>query len=121
MAAKDSVRSPAVEDYAKAIFSLQSRGAEPVSTNALAERLEITSGSVSAMLKKLDELGLITHVPYRGVRLTAERAIDRQAAAEQLAALTEAGRQQQRQAAWLIQRLVNRQNRDARRSAAPDA
>src|SRR2546421_12229931 len=71
MAAKDSVRSPAVEDYAKAIFSLQSRGAEPVSTNALAERLEITSGSVSAMLKKLDELGLITHVPYRGVRLTA--------------------------------------------------
>jgi len=71
MAAKDSLRSSAVEDYAKAIFSLQSRGAEPVSTNALAERLEITPGSVSAMLKKLDELGLITHEPYRGVRLTA--------------------------------------------------
>src|ERR1700704_4009559 len=70
MAAKDSLRSPAVEDYAKAIFSLQSRSAEPVSTNALAERLEITPGSVSAMLKKLDELGLTTHVPYRGVRLT---------------------------------------------------
>ena len=31
-----------------------------------------TPGSVSAMLKKLDELGLITHVPYRGVRLTAD-------------------------------------------------
>jgi len=71
MAAKDSLRSSAVEDYAKAIFSLQSRGAEPVSTNALAERLEITPGSVSAMLKKLDELGLITHVPCRGVRLAA--------------------------------------------------
>src|SRR5271166_2588439 len=72
MAAMESLRSPAVEDYSKAIFSLQSHSDEPVSTNALAERLGITPGSVSAMLKKLDELGLITHVPYRGVRLTAE-------------------------------------------------
>jgi DtxR family Mn-dependent transcriptional regulator len=72
MAAKDSLRSPAVEDYSKAIFSLQARGTEPVATNALAERLGITPGSVSAMLRKLDELGLITHVPYRGVRLTEE-------------------------------------------------
>jgi DtxR family transcriptional regulator, Mn-dependent transcriptional regulator len=72
MSAKDVLRTPAVEDYSKAIFSLQSRGEEPVSTNALAERLGITPGSVSAMLKKLDELGLTSHVPYRGVRLTAE-------------------------------------------------
>jgi DtxR family transcriptional regulator, Mn-dependent transcriptional regulator len=72
MSTKESSRSQAVEDYSKAIFSLQSRSAEPVSTNALAERLGITPGSVSAMLKKLDELGLITHVPYRGVRLTAD-------------------------------------------------
>ena len=59
-----------MEDYAKAIFSLQARSAEPVSTNALAERLGITPGSVSAMLKRLGELGMISHVPYRGVRLT---------------------------------------------------
>jgi DtxR family Mn-dependent transcriptional regulator len=72
MAAKGSLRSPAVEDYSKAIFALQSRSEEPVSTTALAERLGITAGSVSAMLKRLDELGLITHVPYRGVRLTAD-------------------------------------------------
>jgi len=72
MSTKELSRSPAVEDYSKAIFSLESRSAEPVSTNALAERLGITPGSVSAMLKKLDELGLITHVPYRGVRLTAD-------------------------------------------------
>ncbi len=67
-----TLRSPAVEDYAKAIFSLESRSDDPVSTNALAERLGITPGSVSAMLKKLDELGLITHLPYRGVRLTED-------------------------------------------------
>jgi DtxR family Mn-dependent transcriptional regulator len=72
MAAKELVRTPAVEDYAKAIFSLEARGDEPVSTTALAERLGITAGSVSAMLKRLDELGLISHVPYRGVRLTAD-------------------------------------------------
>jgi DtxR family Mn-dependent transcriptional regulator len=61
-----------VEDYCKAIFTLESRAEEPVSTNALAERLQITPGSVSAMLKKLGELGLIAHLPYRGVRLTGD-------------------------------------------------
>lgn len=70
MVSKDILRTPAVEDYAKAIFSLESRSEEPVSTNALAERLGITPGSVSAMLKRLDDLELITHVPYKGVRLT---------------------------------------------------
>jgi DtxR family Mn-dependent transcriptional regulator len=72
MAARDITRTQAVEDYCKAIFTLESRREEPVSTNALAERLEITAGSVSAMLKKLDELDLTVHVPYRGVTLTAK-------------------------------------------------
>jgi DtxR family Mn-dependent transcriptional regulator len=72
MATNGALRTPAVEDYTKAIFSLESRHDEPVPTKTLAERLEITPGSVSAMLKRLDELGLITHVPYRGVRLTPE-------------------------------------------------
>jgi DtxR family transcriptional regulator, Mn-dependent transcriptional regulator len=70
MASKQSARSQAVEDYAKAIFALQSRSSEAVSTTALAARLGVTPGSVSGMLRKLDELGLIRHVPYRGVRLT---------------------------------------------------
>ncbi len=72
MATREHPRSPAVEDYCKAIFTLQSRTDEPVATNALAERLEITPGSVSAMLKRLGELGLIEHLPYRGVRLTGD-------------------------------------------------
>lgn len=65
-------RSHAVEDYAKAIYVLETRADEPVSTNALADRLEVTPGSVSAMLRKLDELGLVTHQRYRGVRLTPD-------------------------------------------------
>ncbi|HEX4466344.1 MAG TPA: metal-dependent transcriptional regulator [Solirubrobacteraceae bacterium] len=72
MVSKEILRTPAVEDYAKSIFSLESRSEQPVSTNALAERLGITAGSVSAMLKRLDELGLIDHIPYRGVRLTED-------------------------------------------------
>jgi DtxR family Mn-dependent transcriptional regulator len=65
--------SEAVEDYAKAIYALQSRhGGEPVSTNELADRLGVTAASASAMVKKLAELGLVDHVPYRGTSLTAE-------------------------------------------------
>ncbi len=67
-----SARSPVVEDYAKAIYSLGHEGADPVTTSALAERLGVTPGSVSAMVRKLDELGLAAHTPYRGVRLTSE-------------------------------------------------
>src|SRR3954449_944797 len=59
----------AVEDYAKAIYALQ-RGDGAVSTTALAERLGVTAASASGMVRKLDEHGLVTHVPYRGVRLT---------------------------------------------------
>ena len=63
--------SPAVEDYAKAIYALQ-RGEGAVSTTALAERLGVTAASASGMVRKLDEHGLVTHVPYRGVQLTAK-------------------------------------------------
>jgi DtxR family transcriptional regulator, Mn-dependent transcriptional regulator len=62
--------SEAIEDYAKAIYSLAGRTGGAVSTNALAERLGVTPASVSAMVKKLDERGLVEHVPYKGVALT---------------------------------------------------
>ncbi len=64
--------SEAIEDYAKAIYALARRGDRAVTTTALAERLGVTAGSVSAMVKKLDERGLAKHEPYRGVQLTAE-------------------------------------------------
>jgi DtxR family Mn-dependent transcriptional regulator len=62
----------AVEDYAKAIYSLESRSEATVSTNALAERLGVTPASASGMVKRLGELGLVEHRPYRGVSLTDE-------------------------------------------------
>src|SRR5882757_1481383 len=72
MATREVARAPAVEDYCKAIFTLEARVEEPVATNQLAERLGLTPGSVSAMLKRLGEVGVIEHHPYRGVRLTAD-------------------------------------------------
>jgi DtxR family Mn-dependent transcriptional regulator len=66
----ETLRSSAVEDYAKAIYALQARAdGAPVSINAVAERLGLTPGSVSAMVKRLCELGLVEHAPYHGVAL----------------------------------------------------
>jgi DtxR family Mn-dependent transcriptional regulator len=63
--------SEAVEDYAKAVYALQRRGG-PVSTNALAKRMDVTAASASEMARKMDALGLVRHVPYKGVELTPE-------------------------------------------------
>src|SRR3954467_603620 len=67
----DTVTS-AVEDYAKAIYALETREDTAVSNNALAERLGVSAASASAMVKKLAGLGLVRHEPYRGVRLTSD-------------------------------------------------
>ena len=60
-----------MQDYAKAIYSLEGRSDEAVGNNELAERLGVPPGTASAMVKRLDELGLAEHTPYHGVRLTA--------------------------------------------------
>ncbi len=62
--------SNAVQDYAKAIWSLGRRSARPVSTSAIAERLEVSPASASAMVKRLESMGLVEREPYHGVRLT---------------------------------------------------
>src|SRR5215471_15583067 len=70
----------AVEDYLKTIYLLReealARGESGrVTTNALAERLDVEPGSVTGMLKKLagekdDAPRLVRHTPYHGVELT---------------------------------------------------
>lgn len=71
MSPAQSTWSSAVEDYAKAIYALEQREGA-VSTNSLAERLGVTAGSASAMVKRLGELGLAEHRPYHGVSLTED-------------------------------------------------
>jgi DtxR family transcriptional regulator, Mn-dependent transcriptional regulator len=68
--------SPAVEDYLKAIYTLQQQG-DRVSTTALCAQLGgLKPGSVSGMLRQLEERGLVIHQLYHGARLTpaGERA-----------------------------------------------
>ena len=67
---RDPSISSAVEDYAKAIYALESRDAQTVTTTAIAERLGVTAASASGMVRKLCELELVSHEPYKGVRLT---------------------------------------------------
>jgi DtxR family transcriptional regulator, Mn-dependent transcriptional regulator len=67
--------TPAIEDYLKAIYTLQQQGVE-VTTSLLSEQLGgskpngIKQGSVTGMVKKLAEMRLVTHTPYQGVQLT---------------------------------------------------
>jgi len=62
--------TPVVEDYLKAVWSLQQTEA-PVSTSRIAERLGLSAAAVTAMIKRLAEQKLLRHEPYYGVRLTA--------------------------------------------------
>lgn len=72
MGAKPLPGSEAIQDYTKAIYALQQHSEGAVGTSALAERLGVAPSSVTAMLKRLDEMRLVSYEPYRGVRLTAK-------------------------------------------------
>ncbi len=61
--------SRSVEDYLKAIYALCETGSV-ASTSSIADSLEVQPASVTGMVKRLAESGLLEHVPYRGVRLT---------------------------------------------------
>jgi DtxR family Mn-dependent transcriptional regulator len=65
------VYTRSVEDYLKAVYRLSSEE-RPASTTEIAQRLELSPASVSAMVKRLSEQGLVEHERYRGVRLTGE-------------------------------------------------
>jgi DtxR family Mn-dependent transcriptional regulator len=60
-----------VEDYLKAIYDL-SRATGNATASAVAARLAVARASVSAMVRRLTEQGLVAHEPYRGLRLTRE-------------------------------------------------
>ena len=59
------------EDYLKALYLLGGRD-RPVPTRELAQRLGISSPSVSEMVTRLTAQGLVEHDRYRGQQLTRE-------------------------------------------------
>lgn len=58
-----------VEDYLKVIYEIE-RHAGAAATNDIAQRLAIAPASVSGMVRRLADQGLLEHERYRGVRLT---------------------------------------------------
>src|SRR3954463_12870463 len=60
-----------VEDYLKAIYRLSPEG-RFASTSDIAHLLDLSAPSVSGMVKRLSEQGLLEHIPYKGGQLTAE-------------------------------------------------
>ena len=62
--------TPAIEDYLKAIYTLQQEQGV-VTTTLLGELRGYRPASVTGMIKKLAEMNLVQHTPYQGVQLTA--------------------------------------------------
>lgn len=58
-----------VEDYLKAIYAIEQAG-DAAGTNEVAMRLSIAAASVSGMVRRLADQGLVSYERYRGVRLT---------------------------------------------------
>src|SRR5690606_1708776 len=73
MATRELSRSE--EDYLKAIYGLSEAG-DAASTTAIATVLDIQPASVTGMIKRLAESGLLEHIPYKGVRLTERGALE---------------------------------------------
>jgi len=65
-----SKSSEAIEDYVKAIYALSRDRAGPALNGEVAERIGVTPATATSMLKRLDEMGLVHHTPYKGVLLT---------------------------------------------------
>jgi DtxR family Mn-dependent transcriptional regulator len=64
--------SDVMEDYLKAIYVLQTEEGPPVSTSAVAEYLGKTPPTVTSMLGKLEDRGLVVREKYKGAELTDE-------------------------------------------------
>ena len=60
-----------IEEYLEVLYRNGSNG-EQVSTTQLSKELGIAPGSVTQMLKKLENLGYIGYTPYKGATLTDE-------------------------------------------------
>ncbi|MEM3703639.1 MAG: metal-dependent transcriptional regulator [Candidatus Bathyarchaeia archaeon] len=59
------------EEYIEAIYKLQKKSGV-ARTKELAEELNVVPGSITNTVTHLEKHGLVEHMPYKGVRLTAE-------------------------------------------------
>lgn len=64
--------SQAEENYLKAIFKLTEQNDAAVNTNSVAGALNTSAASVTDMLKRLSEKGLVGYERYKGAKLTED-------------------------------------------------
>jgi DtxR family Mn-dependent transcriptional regulator len=64
--------SDVMEDYLKAVYELEREHGPPVGTSTLADYIDVTPPTVTSMVEKLEERGLVEREKYKGVELTPE-------------------------------------------------
>jgi DtxR family Mn-dependent transcriptional regulator len=64
--------SDVMEDYLKAIYELEREHGPPVGTSTIADYLDVTPPTVTSMVEKLEDRGLVAREKYKGVELTDE-------------------------------------------------
>jgi len=67
------------DQYLLAVYIESQRSGPPVSSGAVVDRLDKAPPSVTEMLQRLDDRGLVTYEPYEGATLTnagCDRATD---------------------------------------------
>lgn len=67
---KTSAPSSSIEDYVKVIYSFTEWQDKPITSSQLAQRLGVANSSVSEMVRKLKDQGLVDHKPYSAITLT---------------------------------------------------
>ncbi|MEW9870087.1 metal-dependent transcriptional regulator [Arthrobacter sp. HS15c] len=69
---KTSAPSSSIEDYVKVIYSFTEWQDKPITSSQLAQRLGVANSSVSEMVRKLKDQGLVDHKPYSAITLTVD-------------------------------------------------
>jgi DtxR family transcriptional regulator, Mn-dependent transcriptional regulator len=67
----ETMLSQEAEEYIETIYKLQKRNGL-AKTKELAETMHVVPGSITNTIEHLESHGLVTHEPYRGVKLTRE-------------------------------------------------
>ncbi|MBP2413804.1 DtxR family Mn-dependent transcriptional regulator [Arthrobacter stackebrandtii] len=68
---KQTATSSSIEDYVKVIYAYTEWQDKPITSSVLATRLGVANSSVSEMVRKLKDQGLVDHQPYSPIHLTA--------------------------------------------------
>lgn len=69
-AGDEAAASRVVQDYLKRLLGATEWGGNSLSVSGLAQKMGVAPSTASENVRRLDKLGLITHVPYRGITLT---------------------------------------------------